>query len=72
VFNCQGAGWCRVTKKTRIHDSAPATLTGSVRIEHVDSIAHLAGPDWNGEAVVYAYRSGALSKHLQEFVLKII
>jgi raffinose synthase len=63
VFNCQGAGWCRDTKKTRIHDSAPATLTGSVRIEDVDSVTQLAGPGWNGEAVVYAHRSGALNKH---------
>ncbi|XP_062212783.1 probable galactinol--sucrose galactosyltransferase 2 [Phragmites australis] len=60
VFNCQGAGWCRVTKKTRVHDAAPGTLTGSVRAEDVDAIAHLAGPDWNGGAVVYTHRSGEL------------
>ncbi|RCV22001.1 hypothetical protein SETIT_4G184900v2 [Setaria italica] len=23
VLNCQGAGWCRVTKMTRVHDAAP-------------------------------------------------
>ena len=60
VFNCQGAGWCRVAKKTRVHDAAPGTLTGSVRAEDVDAIAHVAGPGWTGEAVVYAYRSGEL------------
>ncbi|KAF0910938.1 hypothetical protein E2562_005335 [Oryza meyeriana var. granulata] len=60
VFNCQGAGWCRITKKTRVHDTAPGTLTGSVRADDVDAIANLAGPDWTGEAVVYAYRSGEL------------
>ena len=60
VFNCQGAGWCRVTKKTRVHDAAPGTLTGSVRADDVDAIAGLAGPGWNGEAVAYAYRSGEL------------
>lgn len=60
VFNCQGAGWCRVTKKTRVHDAAPGTLTGTVRAEDVDAIADLAGPGWGGEAVVYAYRSGEL------------
>ena len=60
VFNCQGAGWCRVTKKTRVHDAAPGTLTGSVRAEDVDAIADLAGPGWGGAAVVYAYRSGEL------------
>jgi raffinose synthase len=61
VFNCQGAGWCRVSKKTRIHDEAPGTLTGSVRAEDVDAIARVAGgADWDGEAVVYAHRAGEL------------
>uniref|UniRef100_J3LTZ8 galactinol--sucrose galactosyltransferase n=1 Tax=Oryza brachyantha TaxID=4533 RepID=J3LTZ8_ORYBR len=62
VFNCQGAGWCRVTKKTRVHDAAPGTLTGSVRADDVDAIAGLAGPGWTGEAVVYAHRSGGLTR----------
>ncbi|KAJ3670197.1 hypothetical protein LUZ60_010521 [Juncus effusus] len=60
VFNCQGAGWCRIAKKTRIHDVAPGTLTGSVCVEDVDSIAELAGSDWDGHAVVYGFRSGEL------------
>jgi raffinose synthase len=60
VFNCQGAGWCKVEKKTRIHDSSPGTLTGSVQAADVDSIAQLAGPDWNGDVVIYAYRTGEL------------
>lgn len=60
VFNCQGAGWCKVEKKTRIHDTSPGTLTTSVRSTDVDSIAHIAGPDWNGETIVYSYRSGEL------------
>ncbi|PKA45603.1 putative galactinol--sucrose galactosyltransferase 2 [Apostasia shenzhenica] len=58
LFNCQGAGWCKVAKKTRIHDAAPSTLTGSVRADDVDSIARLAGPGWDGQAIVYAYRAG--------------
>ncbi|KAA8517057.1 hypothetical protein F0562_017125 [Nyssa sinensis] len=58
VFNCQGAGWCKVTKKTRIHDASPDTLTGSVQAADVDVLAQVAGPEWNGEAVVYAHRSG--------------
>jgi raffinose synthase len=61
VFNCQGAGWCRVAKKTRIHDEAPGTLTGTVRAEDVDAIAQVAGGEWDGEAVVvYAHRAGEL------------
>ncbi|KAL6638101.1 hypothetical protein ACP70R_025673 [Stipagrostis hirtigluma subsp. patula] len=60
VFNCQGAGWCRVTKKTRVHDAAPGTLTGSVRADDVDAIAQVAGAGWGGDVVVYAHRSREL------------
>ncbi|KAI5318434.1 hypothetical protein L3X38_038142 [Prunus dulcis] len=58
VFNCQGAGWCKIIKKTRIHDESPSTLTASVRATDVDVIAQVAGADWNGETVVYAHKSG--------------
>ncbi|KAB2608268.1 galactinol--sucrose galactosyltransferase 2 [Pyrus ussuriensis x Pyrus communis] len=58
VFNCQGAGWCKIEKKTRIHDYSPGTLSGSVRAADVDAIAQVAGADWNGETVVYAHKSG--------------
>lgn len=61
VFNCQGAGWCKVVKKTRIHDATPGTLTGSVQATDVDDLARVAGPDWNGETVVYAHRSGKMA-----------
>ncbi|XP_041998997.1 probable galactinol--sucrose galactosyltransferase 2 isoform X1 [Salvia splendens] len=60
VFNCQGAGWCKIEKKTRIHDASPGTLTGSVQATDVNGIAQLAGPDWNGDAIAYAHRSGEL------------
>ncbi|KAM1180886.1 hypothetical protein ACFX2G_020295 [Malus domestica] len=60
VFNCQGAGWCKIEKKTRIHDYSPGTLSGSVRAADVDAIAQVAGADWNGETVVYAHKSGLL------------
>ncbi|KAK3217795.1 hypothetical protein Dsin_011765 [Dipteronia sinensis] len=58
VFNCQGAGWCKITKKTCIHDASPGTLTGSVRATDVENMAQVAGADWNGEVIVYAYKSG--------------
>jgi raffinose synthase len=66
VFNCQGAGWCRVTKRTRVHDATPGTLTGTVRADDVDAIARVAGDggsddgEWDGEAVVYAHRAREL------------
>jgi len=58
VFNCQGAGWCKIEKKTRIHDTSPGTLTGSVCAFDVDPITQVAGAEWLGETIVYAYRSG--------------
>ncbi|GKV32594.1 hypothetical protein SLEP1_g41188 [Rubroshorea leprosula] len=58
VFNCQGASWCKVTKKTCIHDASPGTLTSSIRATDVDLIAQIAGLDWKGETIVYAHRSG--------------
>ncbi|KAK9290595.1 hypothetical protein L1049_008766 [Liquidambar formosana] len=58
VFNCQGAGWCKVVKKTRIHDASPGTLTGSVCATDVDLMAQVAGADWIGETVVYCHKSG--------------
>lgn len=58
VFNCQGAGWCKVEKKTRIHDTSPGTLTSSVCASDVDLINQVAGAEWHGENIVYAYRSG--------------
>ncbi|XP_027350540.1 probable galactinol--sucrose galactosyltransferase 2 [Abrus precatorius] len=58
VFNCQGAGWCKREKKTRIHDASPGTLTTSVCASDVDLISQVAGAKWLGETIVYGYRSG--------------
>lgn len=60
VFNCQGAGWDKVTKKTLIHDPSPGALTTSVTATDVDAIAQVAGSSWSGETVVYAQKSGNL------------
>ncbi|KAK4372597.1 hypothetical protein RND71_007981 [Anisodus tanguticus] len=57
VFNYQGAGWCKVIKKTRIHDASPGTLKTSVQATDIDAIAQLAGPGWNGDSVIYCFRS---------------
>ncbi|KAL3533801.1 hypothetical protein ACH5RR_007322 [Cinchona calisaya] len=58
IFNCQGAGWCKIIKQTRIHDASPGTLSGSVQATDVDNIYQVAGEKWDGETVVYAQRSG--------------
>lgn len=72
VFNCQGAGWCKVIKKTRIHDASPGTLTGSVQADDVDPIAQVAGPNWDGETVVYAYRSGMCAHYAISYARKAL
>jgi raffinose synthase len=69
VFNCQGAGWCKVEKKTRIHDTSPGTLTGSVCASDVDLINQVAGAEWHGETIVFAYRSGT-ANHSQLVLCK--
>ncbi|KAJ0982661.1 hypothetical protein J5N97_010916 [Dioscorea zingiberensis] len=60
VFNCQGAGWCKVAKKTLIHDTTPGTLTGTICAQDVDALAQVAGENWNGEVVVYSFKSREL------------
>uniref|UniRef100_A0A0D9WWR5 galactinol--sucrose galactosyltransferase n=1 Tax=Leersia perrieri TaxID=77586 RepID=A0A0D9WWR5_9ORYZ len=60
VFNCQGAGWCRVAKKTRVHDASPGTLTAAVRAADVDAISAAAAAEWTGDAVAYAHCAGEL------------
>lgn len=46
-----------MTKKTRIHDASPGTLTTSVKATDVDAISQIAGPEWKGDAIAYAHRS---------------
>ncbi|XP_075491159.1 LOW QUALITY PROTEIN: putative galactinol--sucrose galactosyltransferase 2 [Primulina tabacum] len=60
VFNCQGAGWCKTAKKTRIHDASPGTLTALFQVTDVDTLSQIAGSDWNGVAIVYAHKSGEI------------
>ncbi|KAL0362977.1 UNVERIFIED_CONTAM: putative galactinol--sucrose galactosyltransferase 1 [Sesamum calycinum] len=47
VFNCQGAGWCKVGKRNLIHDEQPGTITGIIRAKDVDYLPRVAGDRWN-------------------------
>lgn len=60
VFNCQGAGWCKVEKKNRIHDKSPTALSGSVRSIDVDLLPRIADDDWSGDCIFYGHKSGEL------------
>ena len=48
-FYYQGVGWCKITEKTRIHNSTPGTFTSFVYANDVDSITQVASEDYNGE-----------------------
>lgn len=61
VFNCQGAGWCRVGKKNLIHDLQPGTITGSIRAKDVDYLPRVAEGGWNGNAIIYSHLGGKFS-----------
>ncbi|KAH7545458.1 hypothetical protein FEM48_Zijuj01G0096000 [Ziziphus jujuba var. spinosa] len=58
VFNCQGAGWCKVSKKNLIHDENPETITGIIRAKDVDHLPKVADEKWTGDAVVYSHLGG--------------
>ncbi|EEF31766.1 Stachyose synthase precursor, putative [Ricinus communis] len=58
VFNCQGAGWCRVGKTNLIHDEKPGTITGSIRAKDVDYLPKVADTEWTGDSVLYSHLGG--------------
>ncbi|KAA8523507.1 hypothetical protein F0562_009930 [Nyssa sinensis] len=60
VFNCQGAGWCRVGKKNLIHDEQPGTITGVIRAKDVDYLPRAADGGWSGDAIIYSHLGGEL------------
>ena len=55
VFNCQGAGWCKVGKKNLIHDCQPGTITGIVRANDVNYLPRIAHDGWTGDAILYSH-----------------
>ncbi|GKV36479.1 hypothetical protein SLEP1_g44606 [Rubroshorea leprosula] len=58
IFNCQGAGWCKVGKTNLIHDEQPGTITGFVRAKDVDYLPKVAHEGWNGDAIFYSHLGG--------------
>lgn len=58
VFNCQGAGWCKVGKKNLIHDVNPGTITGVIRAKDVSYLPKIAGDAWTGDAVIFSHLTG--------------
>ncbi|XP_042499314.1 probable galactinol--sucrose galactosyltransferase 6 isoform X2 [Macadamia integrifolia] len=61
VYNCQGAAWSSVEKKTIFHPTGTDALTGYVRGRDVHLIAEAStDTNWNGDCVVYCHRDGDL------------
>lgn len=58
VFNCQGAGWCKVGKRNVVHEEQPDTISGVVRAHDVNYLNKIADAGWNGDAIVYAHLAG--------------
>lgn len=60
VFNCQGAGsWpMKPSETTPTH----LTISGKVRPLDVEFLEEVAGENWNGDCILYAFNAGLLSK----------
>ncbi|AET00866.1 putative alpha-galactosidase [Medicago truncatula] len=58
VFNCQGAGWCKVGKKNLIHDENPGTVTDIIRAKDIDHLSTVADDKWTGDAVIFSHLRG--------------
>lgn len=57
VFNCQGAGsW-----PMKSSEAAPThlTISGKVRPLDVEFLGEVAGENWNGDCIVYAFNAGS-------------
>lgn len=58
LFNCQGAGWCKVGKKNLIHDENPGTATGVIRAKDVYYLSKVADDKWTGDTIMFSHVGG--------------
>ncbi|CAJ2644507.1 unnamed protein product [Trifolium pratense] len=60
VFNCQGSGsWpMKPLEATPTH----LTISGKIRPIDVEFLEEVAGENWNGDCILYAFNAGLLSK----------
>eukprot|EP00897_Mesotaenium_endlicherianum_P005866 jgi/Mesen1/5307/ME000264S04338 len=62
AFNCQGAGWCKVGRKMKMHNACPDAVSGSIHAWDVDNICALAPPGWTGDVALFAHRAGEVTR----------
>ncbi|KAK4575511.1 hypothetical protein RGQ29_026463 [Quercus rubra] len=71
VFNCQGAGWCKVEKKNLIHNENPGTVTGVIRAKDVDYLPRVADDTWTGDTVIFSHLGGEVVYLLKDAAIPI-
>ncbi|XP_055822743.1 probable galactinol--sucrose galactosyltransferase 6 [Solanum dulcamara] len=61
IYNCQGAAWSTVEKKTTFHKTNSEAITGYIRGRDVHFISEAAlDPNWSGDCVLYSHGSAEL------------
>jgi raffinose synthase len=69
VFNCQGAGsW-----PMKPLESTPTRLTisGKIRPIDVEFLEEVAGENWNGDCILYAFNAGPILNFTKFILCKI-
>ncbi|WMV36662.1 hypothetical protein MTR67_030047 [Solanum verrucosum] len=61
IYNCQGAAWSTVERKTTFHKTNSEAITGYIRGRDVHFISEAAlDPNWSGDTVLYSHGSAEL------------
>ncbi|CAN4113047.1 unnamed protein product [Withania somnifera] len=61
VYNCQGAAWSAVERKTTFHKTNSEAITSYIRGRDVHFITEAAlDPNWSGDCVLYSHGSAEL------------
>ncbi|KAF6141323.1 hypothetical protein GIB67_008500 [Kingdonia uniflora] len=60
AFNCQGAGWCKISKMNMIHDEQPDTATAVIQSSNVDYLQKIAEDGWDGDTILYSHLGGKI------------
>ncbi|KAK9130634.1 hypothetical protein Sjap_011121 [Stephania japonica] len=61
VYNCQGAAWSEIEKKTVFHHAPTEPLTTTVKGSDVHLIAEASTDQWNGDCALYSHRGSELT-----------
>ncbi|XP_031393395.1 probable galactinol--sucrose galactosyltransferase 2 isoform X2 [Punica granatum] len=66
LFNCQGAGsWPGMEIAVKENEDI-SEISGKVSLTDIEYFEEVAGDSWNGDAAVYSFKAGSLSRLLKE------